>query len=295
MLFVNGIPLVVIENKSPNAKVEGGGSPVEQAISQMLRNQGVHEIPRLFGFVQLVLALAVGEAKYATVGTSAKYWAVWKEENLDEDALKRLVSQPLSAGSPRPAVLRRIRRGPSAISTSWLRSEAAKSPNKTGCSTRCVVPNDCWNWPSGMCCSTAATRKSPVTNSTSVCAGFWTACGTAKSDGSRRGGVVWHTQGSGKSLTMVMLAKGLALDLPREGADEFKIVLVTDRVDLDDQIYGTFRNCGTAPVQATTGRHLAKLLADHQSRIITIGHRQIRDGTAGRQEDRKRQHLRPGR
>src|SRR5207249_2414191 len=84
VLFINGIPLAVIENKSPNAKVEGGGAPIEQAISQMLRNQGVHEIPRLFGFVQMVLALAVGEAKYATVGTSAKYWAVWKEENLDD-------------------------------------------------------------------------------------------------------------------------------------------------------------------------------------------------------------------
>ena len=90
-----------------------------------------------------------------------------------------------------------------------------------------------------------------------------------ETDGSRRGGVVWHTQGSGKSLTMVMLAKGLALDLPREGADEFKIALVTDRVDLDDQIFGTFKNCGTQPVQATTGKHLSKLLSAHQSRIIT--------------------------
>ena len=76
-------------------------------------------------------------------------------------------------------------------------------------------------------------------------------------DGSRCGGVVWHTEGSGKSLTMVMLAKGLALDLPRQGVDDFEVVRVTDRVDLDDQIYGTFKNCGTAPIQATTGRHLA--------------------------------------
>lgn len=46
----------------------------------MIRNQGIHEIPRLFGYAQMVLSLAVGEAKYATVGTNAKYWASWKEE-----------------------------------------------------------------------------------------------------------------------------------------------------------------------------------------------------------------------
>ena len=180
VLFINGIPVAVIENKSPNAKVEGGSSPVEQAISQMLRNQGVHEIPRLFGFVQLVLALAVGEAKYATVGTSAKYWAVWKEENLDEDG-PRGTCQPTAcprtfatgcspANSPRPA----------AISTSSPRSEAAKSPSRTAACTRSAARNGCWSWPSDTCCSTAATRKSPDTSSTSVSAGFWTGCSTAK-------------------------------------------------------------------------------------------------------------------
>ena len=49
-----------------------------------------------------------------------------------------------------------------------------------------------------------------------------------ETDGTRRGGVVWHTQGSGKSLTMVMLAKALALELPSEGANEFKVVLESD-------------------------------------------------------------------
>lgn len=51
-----------------------------------------------------------------------------------------------------------------------------------------------------------------------------------------------------KSLMMVMLAKCIAMDLPREEVDHFKIMLVTDRVDLDDQIYRTFRNCDTEPV-----------------------------------------------
>ena len=86
------------------------------------------------------------------------------------------------------------------------------------------------------------------------------------SDGTRKGGVVWHTQGSGKSLTMVMLAESLALE---RRTHHFKIILVTDRVDLDDQIYKTFHHCGTQPVQARTGRHLKQLLRDNKAQIIT--------------------------
>ena len=85
-------------------------------------------------------------------------------------------------------------------------------------------------------------------------------------DGRRQGGVVWHTQGSGKSLTMVMLGQALALE---SSIDDVKIILVTDRVDLDDQIYKTFHHCGTQPVQAKTGKHLARLLKDDKARIIT--------------------------
>src|SRR5207244_9630763 len=84
-------------------------------------------------------------------------------------------------------------------------------------------------------------------------------------EGRRKGGVVWHTQGSGKSLTMVMLAKAIA----REELPDYKIVLVTDRVDLDDQIYKTFTHCDMEPQQAHSGRHLAQLLEGPRSRTIT--------------------------
>ena len=86
-------------------------------------------------------------------------------------------------------------------------------------------------------------------------------------DNPRQGGVVWHTQGSGKSLTMVMLAQGLALE---EGLDNFKIILVTDRVDLDDQIYKTFSHCGAEPLQARTGR--APVGADWRSQATHHHH-----------------------
>lgn len=87
-----------------------------------------------------------------------------------------------------------------------------------------------------------------------------------KGDTQRPGGVIWHTTGSGKSLTMVMLAKALVLapDIPNP-----KIVLVTDRIDLDDQIYKTFHACGKPVVQARTGEHLIELIAHNKASIIT--------------------------
>ena len=75
VLFVNGIPLAVIECKRPDIK-----DPIAEAISQNLRNQRDDEIPKLFLYTQLLLALSKNEAKYGTTGTPAKFWAVWSEE-----------------------------------------------------------------------------------------------------------------------------------------------------------------------------------------------------------------------
>jgi type I restriction enzyme R subunit len=258
----------VIENKSPNAKVEGGGAPVEQAISQMIRNQGVHEIPRLFGFVQLVLALAVNEAKYATVGTSAKYWAIWKEEDLDDRSLQELIARPLD-----PAVIDRLFSGVFAEARPYF-EELAKKRSREVTEQDLLIYSLCrparlLELAERYVLFDGGDKKIARYQQYFCVRRILDRVEHRNRDGSRRGGVVWHTQGSGKSLTTVMLAKGLALDLPRRGVDDFKVILVTDRIDLDDQIYGTFRNCGTTPVQATTGRHLARLLAGHQSRIIT--------------------------
>jgi type I restriction enzyme R subunit len=79
--------------------------------------------------------------------------------------------------------------------------------------------------------------------------------------GDKRAGVVWHTQGSGKSLTMVFYAGRLALD-PR--LKNPTIVVLTDRNDLDDQLFGTFSRCHETlrqpPIQAESREHLRQLL-----------------------------------
>ena len=260
VLFVNGIPLVVIECKRPDMK-----DPIGQAISQHIRNQQQDEIPRLFYYAQLLLAVSKNEAKYATVGTAPKFWSAWREDPGESDAadLEDRVNIRLSERQ-----LDRIL----ASGGSWARQRESY-----GSLERQVTPQDRALY--SLC------RKDRLLE---LIFRFTLFDGGEKKiarhqqyfcvnkilhrvrrpgpDGTRLGGVVWHTQGSGKSLTMVMLAEALALE---RGLGDFKIILVTDRVDLDDQIYRTFHHCGVQPVQAKTGRHLAQLLGDNKARIIT--------------------------
>ncbi|QGU00342.1 Type I restriction-modification system, restriction subunit R [Candidatus Syntrophocurvum alkaliphilum] len=87
-------------------------------------------------------------------------------------------------------------------------------------------------------------------------------------DALTRGGVIWHTQGSGKSLTMVYLARKIRR-IPR--LRDATIVVVTDRIDLDDQIYNTFVNTLstiTTPVRAETIAQMKELLSGARAQII---------------------------
>ena len=97
ILFINGIPVVVIECKSPKVK-----HPIDQAIEQHLRNQQEDGIRSLYYYSNIVLGVAVNEAKYATTATSKEFWSVWKEQfrHKDEEqdyqkTLQRLKNAPL--------------------------------------------------------------------------------------------------------------------------------------------------------------------------------------------------------
>lgn len=85
--------------------------------------------------------------------------------------------------------------------------------------------------------------------------------------GDRRGGVFWHTQGSGKSLSMVFYAKQLQTQM-----NSPTIVVITDRNDLDDQLYGQFSKCKDflrqTPVHAESREHLKSLLRDREANGI---------------------------
>ncbi len=87
--------------------------------------------------------------------------------------------------------------------------------------------------------------------------------------GDRRAGVIWHTQGSGKSLTMAFYAGRVILDPAMENPT---IVVITDRNDLDDQLFGTFARCHELlrqqPVQAESRAHLRELLRTGSGGVI---------------------------
>ena len=108
----------------------------------MIRNQRDDEIPKLFLYSQLLLALSKNEAKYGTTGTAAKFWAVWKEE-MDADAVVKLVNTRL-----RPS----RRTGCSATVSQYVRayfetwsSKPRESPTRTGRSTASAGRSGCWN------------------------------------------------------------------------------------------------------------------------------------------------------
>ena len=102
--------------------------------------------------------------------------------------------------------------------------------------------------------------------------------------GDRRVGVVWHTQGSGKSLTMVFYAGRLVLE---EAMENPTLVVLTDRNDLDDQLFGTFARCHELlrqkPVQAESREHLRKLLQVASGGVIfTTIHKFFPDEKGGK-------------
>ncbi len=275
VLFVNGIPFCVIECKSPHIK-----DPIREAMSQHIRNQKDDEIPHMFLYSQLLLVLSKNEAKYATTGTQAKFWSVWREDNIDtvgvddHPPLNELVNIPLTEEQVDKLYLEnewlvREKHEPFGI----LKREVTEQDRTLYALCR---PERLLELAYRYILFDAGVKKIARYQQYFAVKKIMSRIRTREHDGlpvrasrtqtgRRRGGVVWHTQGSGKSLTMVMLAKSIALypDIP-----DYKIILVTDRVDLDDQIYRTFHHCSKELEQAKTGKHLSKMLKSSKQRII---------------------------
>ncbi|MDH3347164.1 MAG: type I restriction endonuclease subunit R [Desulfobulbaceae bacterium] len=257
VLFVNGIPFCVIECKAPQVEVE-------QAVSQSIRNQNDDYIPKLFIYSQMVLALNKNSAMYATTGTAAKFWGVWKEPQMDNgerefEKLAAVVNQPLTED-----IVARISSTfdvkPEAFTGNRLVTEQDKSLFSLCRPERLLEL--AWKFTvfDGGIKKIARYQQYFVIKSTLNRVKHF------DSTNSRKGGVIWHTQGSGKSLTMVMLARNLALDPEILNP---RIVLVTDRDDLDKQLGNTFAACGLEANRATSGRNLLELVAEKKSGIIT--------------------------
>lgn len=265
VLFVNGIPLVVIECKRPDIK-----DSLEQAISQHLRNQHEDGIRGLYLYSSLVLGIANSFASYATTGTDMKFWAKWTEQFASKEEetayfteLNRLVNQPLNEKQKEKLFATRYH---------YVKSHFEEMEKKQ------LSPTLQDEYLYSLCRPERLLELifsyTLYDNGVKKVARYQQYFAVKKTmerisgleGGKRRGGVIWHTQGSGKSLTMVMLAQAIVLN---KSIKNPKIVLVTDRTDLDRQITATFKKCGSYADNAKTGTHLVELLESKSDAVIT--------------------------
>jgi len=261
VLFVNGIPLGVIECK--RIDLGPGKDPMTEAISQQIRNEKDDGIPHLFLYSQLLMAVSKNEAKYATTGTPMKFWAVWKEEGIDEK-VGGLINRPLSAEAKGRLFSGRFKYVRKFFDE--LEAEGREVTEQDRAIYALCRPERLLEVAYRYTLYDAGEKKVARYQQYFCVKNILERIRLKGEEGRRTGGVVWHTQGSGKSLTMVMLAKAIALE---PDIKEYKVLLVTDRVDLDDQIYRTFHHCGKEVEQAKTGRNLVEMLEGHKERIIT--------------------------
>jgi len=225
VLFVNGIPLAVIECKDASV-------PIIQAISQNIRNQKPDYIPQLFKFIQIVMAANKNETKYATCGTPDKFWSTWNEQYVEKQ--NELLDKTV--------IGRQVTKQDRDIISLFEKERFLE-----------LIKD--------FIIFEAGTKK--------ICRYqqyFAVKAMLERIKHDKKGGVVWHTQGSGKSITMVYITKKLMEDKEIQNP---QVVIVTDRVDLDKQIHKTFNRIGVEAARATTGNNLTDLIKDEKVRVIT--------------------------
>ena len=229
VLFINGIPFAVIECKSPTISVE-------QAVEQTIRNQRPEYIPQLFKFVQIVIATNKNTVKYATTGTPKKFWSIWKEDtDFTEYELNRFISGRLPTEQDKALI-------------------SLLYPTRVLELIKYFILFD------------AKVKKIARYQQYFAVQEILKKIQKVDTDGRRQGGVVWHTQGSGKSLTMVMLAKYILMELQKFNP---RVIVVTDRKELDRQITDTFSHTRLRPAQAVSGRNLVDLISKGKADVIT--------------------------
>jgi type I restriction enzyme R subunit len=273
--FVNGIPLVVIEAKRPDgyaAKGSKKGPTIDEGISQTLRNQRHDEIPLLFAYSQFLLSINGNEGRYGTCGTPQKFWAAWREEDISDAEMytlknKKLTQQQLATlFSHRPAAdldwyQGLLAGGELAVTVQDQLLISLLSPARLLEMTRYFTLFD-------KKAGKIVARYQQVFGIKRLIERI----NTRSSSGGREGGVIWHTTGSGKSFTMVFLSKALIL---HDSLKQCRIVVVTDRVDLETQLSKTFASGGELAAKkdkeaamATSGKRLAEQIGKGTERII---------------------------
>jgi type I restriction enzyme R subunit len=248
VLFVNGIPLVVIECKSPATT-----NPMEEGITQLLRYSNQRDwleeeedegAERLFHYNQLLVSTFFYEARAAGICASYEHYLEWKDTcpfsgaevaaSLGVDSLHS--QQLLVAGMLRPATLLDI------VHNFIVFDDSDGRMVK-------IVPRYQQYRAVHRALERLGTGKTRLQGS--------------ERDG--RGGVIWHTQGSGKSLTMVFLVRKLRTLAKLR---RLKVVMVTDRIDLEKQLAGTASLTGETLRKAKTTQTLKEILREPGADLV---------------------------
>lgn len=262
VLFVNGIPFSVIECKSPNVDIE-------QAISQNIRNQGDDYIPRLFTYVQQVVAVNKNAAQYATAGTPKKFWGVWKEHENKAADVDKSVNTALGDN-----IKDQLFSGGFSAARAFFDELAAEGKRLVTEQDKSIYslcrPERLLDLAYRFTLFDGGIKKIARYQQYFVIKSTLARIKNIGTKNARQGGVIWHTQGSGKSLTMVMLTRVMALDPQLVNP---RIILVTDRDDLDKQLSNTFAACGLSRERASSGRNLVKHLRNKVGLITTLIHK----------------------
>lgn len=212
VVFVNGLPLAVIEVKNPADE----NASLESAYKQLGTYRA--EIPSLFRWNELQVITDGTEARVGSLTAPWEWFKVWKNAESEVGKLGQL--QVLIEGVFDKARLLRL-----------VRDYVAYEDDPD----------------SGEVFKILAQYHQFYAVETAIDAVFE----ASRPDGDRRGGVVWHTQGSGKSLSMLFFG-GRIVDHP--AMENPTLVVLTDRNDLDDQLFGQFQRCAPllrqTPVQA---------------------------------------------
>ncbi|MCX8514654.1 MAG: HsdR family type I site-specific deoxyribonuclease [Burkholderiales bacterium] len=228
VLFINGIPIAVIELKKSSINAE-------QGISQMIRNQGVNEVPHLFKYIQITVAGNNFNPLYATTDTPAKFYSVWQEDNNHQ--LANFIFN------------RTISKLDQTIFSLFNKSRLLELLHSYIIFDKRVKK------------ITRYQQYFAISN-------ILKKIQTFTLDGSRAGGLIWHTPGSGKSLTMSILTKLLKSQIIGS-----RIIVVTDRKDLDSQIHTIFSNSEIQAGRASSGHDLIEKLQSGLTVVTTLIHK----------------------
>ena len=224
VIYINGIAVGVIELKKSTVSVKDG-------IRQNIRNNSKdNEICHFFATAQFLYAGNDSEGVYyGTILTPEKFWLRWKEPTGQSYASGNAEPDEVAEKYPR-------REFPNELDRSLLQM---LEPERL-----LTLIHDCVVFDGGV-------KKVCRPNQ-------YFAFEAAKPRIERKqNGIIWHSQGAGKSLMMVWLAQWILENMPRDP----RVVIITDRDELDKQIENGFKDAGESPVRAKSGKHLLQLLS----------------------------------